>query len=75
MFLGIDPLYWMMMAPVMALSLWASFRVKSTFTRFSQVESRSGMTGAEAAAAILHRNGLDDVEVGRGAFGHGFEVS
>ncbi|TAL39393.1 MAG: zinc metallopeptidase [Spirochaetes bacterium] len=60
---GVDPLYWMLMAPVFAFSLWASFKVKSSFKKFSQVGSRSGMTGAQVAELILQRNGLGHVPV------------
>lgn len=63
MFYGIDPLYWIMMVPVLVLSLVSSIRVKSTFGRYSRVASRSGMTGAEAALQILRRNGLTNVSV------------
>jgi len=61
--LGIDPLYWMMMIPVFILSAFSSLRVKTTFNKFSKLGSRSGMTGAEAAALILKRNGLSDIQV------------
>ena len=44
-----DPMYLLFIAPGMALSLWASFRVKSTFAKYSQVPSRRGLTGAQAA--------------------------
>jgi len=54
--LGIDPLYWMMMAPVLIFSLIASARVKSAFAKYSRVASYSGMTGAEVAEHILRRN-------------------
>ncbi len=63
MFLGIDPLYWMMMAPVLLLSLWASMRVKSTFRKYSQVGSGSGRTGAQVAELILGHNGLGNIPV------------
>ncbi|MBN1495960.1 MAG: zinc metallopeptidase [Spirochaetes bacterium] len=63
MFYGIDPLYWIMMAPVLALSLFASLKVKSTFKKYSKVMSSSGLTGAEVAAQILRRNGLTNVSV------------
>lgn len=62
---GIDPLYWMMMAPILVLSLWASYRVKSNFNKFSRVGLISGMTGAEAAEKILRLNGLHDIRVER----------
>lgn len=63
MFLGIDPLYWMMMLPVLLLSMWASLRVRKAFNKFSKVRSRSGMTGAEVAANILRKNGLNNISV------------
>jgi len=63
MFLGIDPLYWIMMAPVLLISAFASMRVKSAFKKYSKVANASGRTGAEVAADILRRNGLSHVEV------------
>lgn len=45
------------------LSLWASFRVRGTFNRWSEVPVRSYMTGAEAARRMLDANGLYDVSV------------
>ncbi len=63
MFYGIDPLYWMMMAPVLILSLVATVKVKSTFKKYSKVMSASGMTGADVARELLRRNGLTSVAV------------
>ena len=63
MWLGIDPLYWMMMAPMLILSAFASFRVKGAFNKYSKVANRSGLTGAEVAEKILERNGLSHVQV------------
>jgi Zn-dependent membrane protease YugP len=60
-----DPMYFVFLAPGLLLSLWASFRVKSTFNKYSQVRSRRGMTGAQAAYELLHRAGITDVEVVR----------
>jgi Zn-dependent membrane protease YugP len=62
---GFDPLYFLFIAPALALSLWASFRVNSTFNKYKQVPSRRGMTGVEAAYELLHRAGITDVEVVR----------
>ncbi|QMV43874.1 zinc metallopeptidase [Cohnella cholangitidis] len=45
------------------LSLWAQFRVKSTFNRWSDVRCASGLTGYEAARRMLDRNGLHDVPI------------
>ncbi|UUZ93893.1 zinc metallopeptidase [Paenibacillus sp. P25] len=45
------------------LSLWAQFRVKGTFNKWSEVPTQSGMTGYEAARRMLDANGLYDVPV------------
>ena len=63
MLYGIDPLYWLMMAPVLILSAFASFRVKSAFKKYSAIPNRSGKTGADVAREILSRNGLSHVDV------------
>ncbi len=47
----------------MAISLWASWRVKRVYNHFSQIPAASGATGAEVAAAILDRAGIHDVEI------------
>ncbi|MDN4075786.1 zinc metallopeptidase [Fictibacillus sp. CENA-BCM004] len=46
-----------------AISLWAQFKVKGNFKKWSQVEAHSGRTGAEIARSILDDNGLYDVPV------------
>jgi len=45
------------------LSIWASFRVRGTFNRWSEVRALSGLTGYEAARRLLDANGLYDVPV------------
>lgn len=45
------------------LSMIASARVNSTFSKYSRVRSMTGMTGAEAAQRILQYNGIYDVQV------------
>jgi hypothetical protein len=55
--LHLDPLYFIIVGPFLLLAMWASWRVKSTFTRFASVGVRSGMTGAQAAAAVARAGG------------------
>ena len=43
--------------------LWAQMKVKRTFAKYSQVRPRNGMTGAEAAAAVLRSSGLPDLQI------------
>ncbi len=45
------------------LSIWASARVKATYSKYSHVRCASGMTGAEAAEKILRMSGIYDVGI------------
>lgn len=45
------------------LSIWASFRVKGTFSKWSEVPTTYGLTGYEAARRMLDANGLHDVPI------------
>ncbi|MBS0656891.1 MAG: zinc metallopeptidase [Verrucomicrobia bacterium] len=47
----------------MALSLWATWRVKRTVMKYSEVPAASGHTGAQTAAAILAAAQIRDVEI------------
>lgn len=60
-----DPLYWVVIGVGMALSLWANMKVKGSFRRYSQVRTRSGLTGQQIAARILADNGIRDVSIER----------
>jgi len=42
-----------LLIPAMLLAVWAQFKVKSTYAKFSQVATRSGLTGADVAKQIL----------------------
>lgn len=58
-----DPLYFLFLGPALLLSFWASMKVKSNFKRYSRVGTARGITGAEAAAEILRREGISDVKI------------
>lgn len=45
------------------LSLFASFGVKATFSKYSKVSSKNGLTGSMAARRILDTNGLYNVRI------------
>jgi len=55
--------YLILFVGTMLLSLWAMARVKSVYQRYSQVPGSSGYTGAQVAASILQRAGINDVEI------------
>ena len=59
----IDPLYLLFALPGLALSLWAQFRVKSTFRKYSNVRAARGLSGAEAAATLIRERGLQGVRI------------
>lgn len=58
-----DPLYWLIIGVGMALSLLAQARVKGAFAKYSRIATRSRLTGAQVAQAILDRNGIRDVTI------------
>jgi Zn-dependent membrane protease YugP len=60
-----DPMYLLFMVPGMLLSMWASYRVKSAFKKYSNVRSARGLTGAQAAAQLLRVAQISDVQVVR----------
>lgn len=57
-----DPTYILVMIGVV-ICLLTSAKMNSTFSKYSRVRSHSGMTGKEAAEALLHREGIYDVRV------------
>lgn len=58
-----DPLYFVFLAPGLALSLYATFRTKSTFSKYAKIGSRSGLTGAQAAQLMLNKHGVSGVRI------------
>ena len=56
---------YLLLIPALLLSLWAQFRVSSTFNRFSKVRASSGMTATQMAEQLLHAEGVYDVSVER----------
>ncbi|HOP99260.1 MAG TPA: zinc metallopeptidase [Acetivibrio clariflavus] len=60
---GIDVYYLILVLPAFIFSLYAQFKVKGTFSKYSRVGNSRSMTGADIARMILDRNGLYDVKV------------
>lgn len=60
-----DPMYFVFALPALVFGLWAQWRVKSAFGRYSQVATTRRISGAEVARHILDSNGLQDVRVER----------
>lgn len=60
-----DWTYLVIVLPCIALSLFASWRVNSTFKKYSQQMSARHITGAEAAMRVLRANGVQGVRIER----------
>ena len=60
---GIDIYYIALVVPCIIFAFWAQARVKSTFNRYEQVLNRRGLTGAQAAEAVLRQNGVTGVRI------------
>ena len=55
--------YILFMLPAMLFALWAQYSVNASFKKYQRVINSRGMTGAQAARAILDANGLHAVQI------------
>lgn len=51
------------MIPVFLFALFCQAKVKSSFSKYSKVANKRGMTGADAAYQLLRLNGITDVKI------------
>lgn len=58
-----DPAYFLFALPPLLLGIWAQFRIKAAFKKYSRVATQNGITGAQAAMRILQRGGLGNVNI------------
>lgn len=63
LFSGNYLLYLCFTMPALLLGLYAQFRVKSTYNKYSQIGIRAGYTGAQVARSILNQNGLHHISI------------
>lgn len=52
-----------LLVPCIILAVYAQFKVRRAYSRFSQVASSSGLSGVETARRLLKQNGIQDVAV------------
>ncbi len=52
-----DYTYFIFIVPALIITMYAQFKVKSTFAKYSGVMTRRGMTGAQAAAEVARGGG------------------
>lgn len=58
-----DTVYWILLIPVLILSVYAQAKVSGNFNRYSQVRNRRQVTGAQAAYEVLKAHGIFDVGI------------
>ena len=62
---GFDPYYLLLILPAFIISLIAQFKVKSTFAKYSRMNSARHLTGAQAAESVLRAHGVYNVSIER----------
>jgi Zn-dependent membrane protease YugP len=60
-----DYWYLILVVPTIIIALFAQIKVKSSFNKFSRVNSSIGMTAADVTRKILDSNGLHNVSIQR----------
>ena len=60
-----DYYYLVLVVPTLLLSLYAQFKVKSAFSKYSQVQTMRKISGKEAAALLFRSNSISDVSIQR----------
>jgi uncharacterized protein len=58
-----DPLFWICVLPGLLFGLYAQWRIKLNFAKYSQVRTEDGLTGAEVARRLLDSQGLQKVAI------------
>jgi len=53
----------LLLIPGIILSLYAQFKVKSTYSKYSKKQAMSGVTGAQASRRLLDQAGLTDIAI------------
>jgi uncharacterized protein len=55
--------YWYYMIPGLILGIYAQIKLSAAYGKYVRIPTRNGMTGAQAARAILDHAGLNDVPI------------
>ena len=58
-----DYYYLILVLPALLFALWAQFRVKYVFAKYSKKQTQSGLSGRDSAELILQSNGLGYIPV------------
>lgn len=56
-------LFILIFVSTLALSLYASWKVRNTYQKYAEIDAASGFTGAEIAYRMMQNSGIHDVEI------------
>ena len=54
-----------LLIPALLFSMWAQYRVKSTYAKYSEVRARNGVTADQACREMLNTFGLSNIKIER----------
>lgn len=60
-----DPFYFVFALPAMLFALWAQYKVRSTFQKWSEVPNMQRVSGQQVAQLLMRSEGLDNLRVNR----------
>ena len=60
---GFDWTYLVFIVPALLISLWAQFKVSSSFSTYSKIRNARGLTGAQTSEYILRAYGVSGVRI------------
>jgi Zn-dependent membrane protease YugP len=60
---GFDMYYLILVVPTLLLSMWAQYKVKSTFSKYSRIKCSRGISGAGAAQLLMQTNNITNVAI------------
>src|SRR5438132_127299 len=58
-----DPMYFVFALPALLLALFAQWKVKSAYDKYTRVANERGMTGVQAAQRLLSSQGLGYISI------------
>ncbi len=64
-FLYFDPMFFVLTMPALLFGLWAQYKVRSTFKKYSQVRNMHNLNGLEVARILMRNEGLEYLQVNR----------
>lgn len=60
-----NPMYFVFTLPALLFAMWAQYKVRSTFSKYSEVPSMKGLSGVDTAQILMRNEGLEYLRVNR----------